>query len=412
MKRSVAWSAGLVAVVSGLCGWRILASNGTEAEYRRQIELAHDDGIPTTWQEFEAFIPPATPEENAAPFYPEFHKLGPAGVTLPMDLTVPGNLQTAKQIVAKHADMYRLIDLAAAKPRCWFNRKWSDGAAVLFPEFAYMKTAARLLALRGSVEAETGDRAGALRNADEIFAIGRQAGEEPTVLANLVRAGIDRTGFDTLAKWRLQHPSEPAYSAAMEKAFGAVPAVNLKREHSGELLTLLWLLDNEKSAEGRKKLGLDKDSIPVAADVMMPALFDAPRARIQLVKDMREYWESYDMAPTQRAPVQLRITADMEQNLRAFPVTEMVLTFLGSPWLGSSMQETRYRESHRLVDYMLLQALRSGKPPAALSGPGYKSPYNGAPLTYRFDGHRIEITVPGSEVDAGNLMDVKIPPDK
>src|SRR5665213_797020 len=181
--KTIVWSivAAILFLVAAILAWKRVVANREATEYQEQLNLARSEGLPTTAAEFAATIAPAKPEENAAPLYRElpaaFKPLGDFPTTEAKLLNDPSakNLAAAKAVIQNAKACFAIIDEATAKPKCWFNRDWSDGAAVLLPEYASLKEAAKLLAMRGTVAADEGRVGDALKDAAEIIRLSRHA---------------------------------------------------------------------------------------------------------------------------------------------------------------------------------------------------------------------------------------------
>ena len=105
------------------------------------------------------------------------------------------SLAAAQSLLAARRGELGVLEEAVKRPKCWFDRNWSDGPGVLLPEYADMKEAAKLLAIRGSVAANRGDWASALADVGRVFVIARHAGTEPHVISRLVRDGAYSIGI-------------------------------------------------------------------------------------------------------------------------------------------------------------------------------------------------------------------------
>ena len=97
-------------------------------------------------------------------------------------------IQTAKPLLD-------IVERADAKPGLNWNRDWSRGAMVLFPEFAELKSIARYFNTRAEAKERRGDHLGALHDLRESFKIARKIGEEPVLIADLVRVAIEAMTF-------------------------------------------------------------------------------------------------------------------------------------------------------------------------------------------------------------------------
>lgn len=429
-RRTWLWAILVVVAVSGggLLVYRKVSASQDEAAFQEQIRLARAEGIPTTAAEFAATMPPAKPEENAAPLYRQMQSLprtkGDAS-QLEMDLLFrpsPAHLKAAQDYLDQVKERLELVDRAAALPRCWFDRNWADGMAVLMPEFATMKSAAKLIALRGSIAAQRGDSKSALKDAARIFQLARQAREEHTAIAHLVSEAIEAIGMRELATWSFVfgHPStlvaqgaslhqtaewflaQKEYAAALTKAVEAMPPPDLRQEHSDDLFGMLSLIDLSSTPEGRKKLGLREEDIG-AGQKVIPMLLSQSKARIQIVRGERAYWAALAAPEKDQASLMEDANLEIQKGLFAFPVAWQVYNALSG---GDPLAERRQTWETRRRQYTALaRALTTVTIPKAIKTADLLSPYDGKPLTYKFDGKQIVISV------SGYNRDLRLPTD-
>jgi hypothetical protein len=147
MKRNwVIWGMGAVGVfIVLLLVWAHLSASADKADLDHELDVARKEGLPTTWREYAALIKSAKPEENAAPFYRKLIRLSKDKANLSKldsDLLLRPSAEhvaLATSELAAQSEAIAAIDQAARLPRCWFNRDWSKGLAVLMPEYAWMK---------------------------------------------------------------------------------------------------------------------------------------------------------------------------------------------------------------------------------------------------------------------------------
>lgn len=160
-----------------------------EREFQAALDAARKDGLATTAAELEAMIPTARPEENAAEFYRklasahqserDFSEIFSALRSDPSE----ANLNAAEALLSKNAEAWALIKQATSPPKCWFDRDWSLGPALLHRENFAIRGAARLLAIQANVAAQRGDHDSAVESARQITQLARHLRQEPTLIA-------------------------------------------------------------------------------------------------------------------------------------------------------------------------------------------------------------------------------------
>lgn len=405
-QRKWVWIAvGVAVVVSIPFVWHRIRDARDAAALNEQLKLARAEGMATTAAEYRAGIPSAKPEENAAPLYRKLRGGNqPNWSKLISDVVLRGDaasLRAAKDALAEREDNLKLAEQAAKFPRCWFDRPWEDGVAVLFPEYAQMKNVAKALALRGTVAAWERRPDDALADAGRIFTIAAHAGEEPHPIAHLVRESIQAIGIRALAEWGLHVRSEKRYAIALGRAAASMTAPDLKSEVRGELYNVLSLVELCQTPEGRAKLGLREDEV-APVEGLMSVLLPPGQAKVAIVKAERAYWAALDAPRPERGERMKAAYFEVLKGLVAFPTAAKVYTALGSE--DDPMAERLEGFRSRQMQYIALaRALQAGVP-KTLDTRDLLSPYDGKPLKYRFDGHQIQI-------EASGVSPVKIPPD-
>lgn len=203
--RKAAWA--LAILVLALVGvWTVWNVVGT-----RRIEQAVDElraaGFPGRIDEIESWRlggePPAA-EENAAPLYRAAFALIEAEGKPP-----PAEDDTAKGIrrwlsdeleaaLPDYGPALEELHRAAARPRCRRELRWEDGYELELPDLMPARSAARLLGARALGRSRSGEHGGAVEDLRALFALARSFREEPILISQLVRFGVDRIGLDVL----------------------------------------------------------------------------------------------------------------------------------------------------------------------------------------------------------------------
>lgn len=406
-RRKWLWIAlGVAVVVSIPLVWHRVRDARDAAALDEQLRLARAEGMATTAAEYRAGIPSAKPEENAAPLYRKlpFGKQ-PNWAKLTYDVNVLGDdasLRAAKEGIALRAEDLRLGDQAAKLPRCWFDRPWEDGYAVLFPELAKMKNLARAFALRGTVAAQEGRPEDALADAGRLFIVANHAGQEPHMIGQLVREAIQVIGMRALGEWSFAHRGEKRYAIALGRAAASMSMPNLKAERRGDLYATLGLVELCATPQGRAKLGLKEDDV-APVEGLMSVLLPPGQAKVAIAKAERAYWAALDAPEAERTAKLKAAYFEVLKGLVAFPTAAKIYTMLGSEEDPAIDRIPRFR-ARQMQFVALAKALQAGVP-KTLDTKSMLSPFDGEPVRYGFDGRQIQIEVSGLN---GVL---KIPPD-
>lgn len=404
MKRKVGlWVVGIGVLLSGvvvlLC-LRVAARD--RRDLQEQLRLAKADGLPTDAAEFAATIKPAAPAENAASLYRSLARFRES-VDYPRSIQeelfthpCPTSLAAAIGRIERDKEFLSVVDKAAAKPRCWFDRNWSDGVAVLMPEFADMKKGALEVGLRGSVAAAEGRVKDALADANEMLAISKHAGEEDTEISALVEQAIYVIAMRELAMWSFQHRDRPEYCRALRSALKSFPKPNVLVEKRGVLLEVLSAIDLTATHQGRAKLGLG-DHEDSAASALLAFFISKARARVDIVKAERDYWNALKLPRNERTPKLADAEARLYRGLLAFPTAGRTYEMLTSGQNDSGEDDISEREDQwraEEVEYTALgRALSSRAIPSSIKTSDLINPWTGGELHYDFDGRRIQISL-------------------
>jgi hypothetical protein len=408
------WPVGIVAVlaVTVLIAERIGKKREDDA-LREQLRLARQEGIPTTAVEFAAQIKPVPPEQNAAQFYRELGKLKD---DLRKDLADPYPVQDAslardKKFVAGAGKLYNLVDQATKRPHCWFDRDWNQGYMTLFPEYAYMKSAARLLMIRGSVEASEGDSQGAAKDVKEVFAIGRHLDEDPTVIAYLVHVAVTQIAVEAVTTWSMKHRNEPLYRELLADGVNQLPKPDMRRLYSGDLYCLLSAIDKMSTRQGRREFGLKDDDGPSLAQQAILKMASRGKGKPDIVKAFRAVWSALPRPMAERDPLLEKAGLGLDQSLMAFPYAYEVIHALGGSPMYIDLEALSISDRQR--DIALLRAISQNPIPPRIKTSDLLSPYDGKPLSYSFDGKQIRITTSAAPSDEENPKPrvYKTPPD-
>ncbi|HTQ08588.1 MAG TPA: hypothetical protein VMI31_00810 [Fimbriimonadaceae bacterium] len=422
MKKRIWLAIGVLVVVAALVEFIVtkIHANQDAAALAEQLRLARAEGLPTTGQEFAASIQTAAPAENAGPLYKGLQAMfrtaeeTPTGKLDPVQLQLdvlfhpsPKSLTRARTFLADRKKILDAVDRATALPKCWFDRDWSIGpAAVPFTEFAFMKGAAKLLALRASLAAAENRPADALADFARLRVLARHAACEPTIISIMVGRAIDAIALQALAECALACPSERrGFDDALSSQVGSLAAPNLKDEHREDLVDMLSLIDLCATPEGRKKVGIREEDIGAAARIF-PMLLSQPKARIEIVKEERVIWDALDLPPKQASPIIRGATQRRDMALLAFPVAAQIYDMLGSGEEPTPLDRLNAWQAEKERYTAVAKALSGPAIPRSIRTSDLSSPYDGKALSYRFDGRQIVVTVSGLE----NAL--KIPPDK
>jgi len=427
------WVVGGVLVVAALAVFAFVKFNAAadEAAFLEQLRLARAEGLPTSAAELAATIPTAMPEENAAPFYRRLNAISDQRPNLPIRqamrlaawyglaevLTRPDarSLADAQAILDYRREELEAIDNAVRLPRCWFDRDWSQGPALLRPEYGRMIGASTLFELRGCMEAQRGNTEAAVAESRSIFTMAKHAAVEGDETSIRVSERIHLNGVLELAYCSFAHRDRPEYYEAL-RAVGDPPTPDYRVEDRGELLNALWVVENTSTPEKLKdKLGFRAEDLPDRWWWLSQTLVSQTKVKTEVVRAERHKLAAMYLPRDERAEALAKANKQLFEAMSPVPLALKMFVSLGSETQNLNQPDPLewrkdYWKAARQKRMALVRALRPGPIPTSIGTSDLLSPFDGKPLSYSYDGHQIVIRVSGQEVN-GKASSLKIPPD-
>jgi hypothetical protein len=158
--------------------------------------------------------------------------------------TGEGSVQTIEQILSRHAPIFPLLERAAALPACRFPVDWEAGAAAVFPHFAKVRAASRMLAAKAIMDARHGDSSKALNDIALIFRISDGMSGEPSMISQLVRVACQAIGVNALGRVLEIAPPSAQEARQMFDALGRIDEMRpFTHALEGERCFGLWVFD-------------------------------------------------------------------------------------------------------------------------------------------------------------------------
>lgn len=379
-----------------------------QKKFEQECALARAEGIPVTMAEFAATIPIPKPTENGAPYYKQLRKLRPK---VPKTYTsrhfeTAAERHEAEHTLASCSAFIAKMNEGAAKQHCWFDRDWSQGSAVLLPEYSEMKFGCHLKLLQGTICADDGNAIAAIAQVRGVEHIADQLREEPLDISQLVALAIDQLALHALEVWASCYPEhKAAYLAEVAQIIKHFPEPDLKLMHRSDLCMWLKSFDDSQTEEGRKSFGLRDDQINEIPKIVA-RLEPFDKAKVDFVVAKREYWR----ALTRTGKMRDDLCAEAEQHAAIATLTSPLLSTVYSAIVeGTPPSAVVQRfQADKVVAKMALQALSASEIPKSWPGPAPTSPIDGKPIRYSFDG-KIIVFDAGKIVGDSDDFDCKIP---
>lgn len=241
-----------------------------EREFREELRLAREEGIPTTVAEFVATLPKIKPEENAGPFYVELDqamsKLDRKTFPTQLDsklLLWDSSAETrarAKLILDEARLELELIEKASKRPQCLIPRDWSKAAGSSYREYSRAKSGAAALRLRSALSATEGDHASALRDCQSGLQVASHMYQEPTMFGHMYGIAIEAITLQHLGDLVLRYPEEGLYRSELLRALRHRNPPPLRSYYGFDLIELLYIMELSLTPSGLVELGFDADS--------------------------------------------------------------------------------------------------------------------------------------------------------
>jgi hypothetical protein len=173
---------GLSAAILSVADFPIVALrvNQVAAEYRAA-------GLPWKQDDMSRHVPA---DKNASPeFLAEMSTtqrwVGQDNQEI-LNLIAVGNYQKAGlELDQLQPEIQKFVDASRAE-NIAFEKDWDQGVSVLFPEYAKVKAAVKLLVSRAEVKAAGGDLPGAFDDLRSVVRISKKIGQEPNLIGLLV----------------------------------------------------------------------------------------------------------------------------------------------------------------------------------------------------------------------------------
>lgn len=297
------------------------------ADYDAAMQAAKEAGLEL---DFEKALPTAPPEQNAGPDYRAFvawarsaDKSEREAYGIAANGRVGSRLVSdaeASQAIATIRPALEIAERALSKPKCAFDRDWSNMASTLLPEYADMKQLAKVMASEARLHAKAGRREATLRTLTGIRRISEHADDEPILIATLVSVAIRAIADHTLlevVEAQPQWAGDPAFVALT----AALPR-DLRAGLPGDVAMVLDLdfgdaeLMRHFSSEGQPEEG--EAPMPNLDDITYRLVDRDALRKGATARLLRFYTDFYVAAdPKHDLPTRFKAIRDLETQLEA-----------------------------------------------------------------------------------------------
>jgi hypothetical protein len=362
--------------------------------------------------------------------------------------------ERVREALEKYKEVLGLAETAARRERCdWglTEQLRQAGFGAVLPEHAYLRDLARLLAVRARLEVADGKPEAALRTLQTGFAMGRHAGDCPSLVCYLIGHGIAQVMARQLDAV-VEAPGAPNLYWALADL--PRPYLDLRRALEGDRLMFLATFPGlaeaardpagaplapadlrkavdavlrdtrqERGFRGRRALALEVSKrheaakrALVAGGAPAEAVEKLPHLSVALLHGFAEYQQRFDEAgkwhdlPFWEAWPQLRGEAEWLQKARnrpaagpALPLAAVYLPRVARLVVARARLERQLAALRCVEAVRLHAAARGGRLPRALADlnevPVPADPMTGKPFEYRREGGKATLHAPPPDGD-------------
>jgi hypothetical protein len=227
--------------------WTVFTAR-TGRELEAELNAIRERGEPLTSAEIAPEVPQG--EKNAAQIYQtafDFLTLGDFDVEHGQ-----ADVDFGREVIDQQSTSIRLLIEAGETPYCAWPIDYNAPAySLVFPHFAQMRSAARLLSMDSYVLAAEGDHDEALRSSGAIFGIAEHAKTEPTLIGVLVGYAMQGIGAMALEEsLSLGDPSPAACRRLFDQLNSVDQRTSMRRALMGERAMGLQLFEDIRARRG------------------------------------------------------------------------------------------------------------------------------------------------------------------
>jgi hypothetical protein len=381
-----------------------------QKEYDTQLELARKAGIPITFEEVARQVKPVPANQNAAPFYKQLSKFKSPSqddfVPLLKDARDPRKLnqKAAKAFLTKYSEYLTILELGADLPGCDFQRDWTKGYVLIFPEMSTVKYGANLFVLRIHLAAAQKQPKTAAKDLNRIFSMARHIAAEPTTIAKLVAASIQTLATREAVDLAIYYPDQPLYQNLLKTAISSWPERNPAKEFANDFPSLIQLLQNAERKEFiTHDLGLPEEEITEPLTVGTPA--QQLMAKADIIHYYRRWKLTYSEPPAKYLFNSSSCHTWIYLQMMSFPAVRSV-------YLGLSPEPVTTRDRYKGINNKLMftaaqRAIQArdakGNFPKTIKTDDLIMPFTKSAVQYTSDGKSFttSIHIPGHELIGG-----------
>lgn len=311
-------------------------------------------------------------------------------------LAIPGKVDAARieRALKGYAPVFAHLQNGAKKPHLDWDRRWEQGLALMYPEFAEVKSLVKVLMIDAERAAGHRDYAVLRARIAQGRRMAEHIGEDPTMIALLVSIALHSIVSVQSGSIAYKFRDDPSAVAAIREELKRKPVIpSVKWAMNGEMVAAqLAFVDIEKNlpsvTEEFATFGGDEEMKQFKSDARWLRLpWFRRQVQEMVVTRYTTAYKSLPDNPEDRASVEKVLdTLDKEfsnQDDRPNRLASIFAPAFGQ--IGEALVNVDlYRRQTLMATYVMDAFRTSGKWPAALpSVPENLDPYSGKPFRYR-----------------------------
>ncbi len=332
----VAVSIPVVFVMAGTIG-TVVVTNRARADVEREMAALKSFGVPTTSDAMRRKI---DVKSNAAPLYRQAIQLleahpSPRGADYDRKSKKPEVVAAMRAWIEECSQALSVFREATRYPDCDFNRDWSAGASVSFPELGHLKTFAKMCVWKAGDAADAGRFDDAFQWLDAALKAARHT-REPVLIGALVSVAIEQIVLRELDHESKAAAGDPSFTAGARRLLenlGDVPS--MEASMGGEVMFIGEFFERLDRGDNSELKMIFPSDTPKPFQLAMR--YPAIRARVEALI-LRRYRHLFldlrasrgDLLATQSAFERLDRDAMVDQSLLGQLASTLAPTFAGA----------------------------------------------------------------------------------
>ncbi len=310
-----------------------------------------------------------------------------------IDMT-PSDEAALRQYLTDNAAMIDQFQIGAAKPYCYFQKDWDNGANVLLPEYASMKSVSRAVLARAHLRATGGDIEGAVSDFESVQRTSRHLASQPVLIGMMVSVALEAMQGKTIERLLPAATKDKQLSAALQTQVNALTQDwDLTNGLKGEAFLNWWCTDHLSDLSGMSGYFGSNEPLPMKLTKNSQTAARALKSAIlEIYTPALHDYKPYGDASVVFNGIDRRANKAKAESLLARPFLEILIPVWGQ--LPSTLDKAKARKLLLLAALDVIEYRRSkGTWPKSLADTGgsYLDPFDVKPLRYKTEGQGFRV---------------------